>query len=200
MSRRPRPGVDHANEPVAAFADGIHTNGNTMIQPAGQPCYFARWTGHAPPFRPLDPIDYVVAEQRRAFSVFVFDEQGRVATFDKWLAHATPRDPFVLAGRDLHVGNIFLAPDPVRYGAPGRLLALDETKVATEYFRAHVHPDGSVASFEHVGRERMIHHAYRYWEDGILREVCFASGGQSGVGEFDRSGTLVNTVSRDNEE
>jgi hypothetical protein len=164
---------------------------------AGEPYYFARWTGHAPPFRPRDPIEYPAAERRRAFSVFVFDEQGRVATFDKWLAHATPRDPSTLAGRSLPPGIVFFAPDPVREGAPGPLMTLDDTRTAIEYFRAHVNPDGSITTFEHVGRERMIHHAYRYWEDGIIREVRFVSEGKTGSGEFDRDGTLVNTVIRE---
>ena len=172
---------------------------STKMQPTtpGQPSYFASWTGHAPPFQPRDPIEYEAAERRRTFSVFVFDEQNRVVLFDKWLAHETPRDPSELAGRTLGRGTVFLASDPAGEGKPGRLLTLDETKEVPEYFRAHVHPDGSIASFEHVQRERMIHNDYRYWEDGTLREVHFASGGQSGFGEFDRNGTLVRTVSKE---
>lgn len=168
-----------------------------MNNTAGRPRYFARWTGHAHPFRPREPIEYAVAEQSRTFNAFIYDDRDWVTGFDKWVAHATPHDPNDVIGRDLPRGQVFFESVPAGNGRPGRILTLNETEPLTEYFRARVHPDGSIATLERVRRERTIHHEYTYWEDGSLKEVRFASGGKTGYGEFDRAGNMVNTVVRD---
>lgn len=171
-----------------------------MQTPAGVPCYFASWTGYAPPIQPHNAIDYETAEASRAFSVFVFDEQGRAVSFEKWLASPTASARSALAGRTLPAGKIFFAPDRPGYAGPGRVLPLDETQGLAEYYRAHVHPDGAVAVFEHVRRQRMIRHDYRYWEGGRIREFRFESGGKRGVYEYDRDGNRVSAFVEGGEE
>jgi hypothetical protein len=166
-----------------------------MPNVAGKPYYFASWTGYEPPVRPHNPIVYEDAEASRAFTVFVFDEQGWVATFVKWLATATTRELSLVAGRSLEPGRSFFEA-AAKDGAvhPGRPLSLDDTRDANEYFRVRASADGSAAAVEHVRRERTIFHEYRYWEDGSLREYRFTSpSGLGGVKYFDRSGNLVNS-------
>lgn len=162
-----------------------------MHAPAGTPCYFASWTGYFPPLQPHNPIDYRRAEASRAFAVFVLDEQERPLLFEKWLTNATPQDPSALDGRGLPAGRIFFALDDVGGERPSRLLSLDETRSMADYFRAHVHPDGMVATLERVQRERTMHHEYRYWEDGQLREFRYFAGDELRVDTFDREGNPV---------
>lgn len=172
----------------------------TTRAPAGTRCYFATWTGHSPPIQPRDPIDYVEAEASRAFSVFVFDAHGRPVLFEKWWARAAQADPSALADRALPAEKVFFAPDPADEDRPGGAVPVDETREMAAYFRAHVHPDGTVAALEHVRRKRMVHHEYRYWEDGQLREFRFHGERERGVEEFDRDGRRVRSVVEGSEE
>lgn len=161
---------------------------------AGTPYYFATWTGYTPPVQPRGPIDYADAEASRAFSVFVFDEHGRVASFEKWLATTTPREPFPRDTADLRPGTSYFACGINGSGAPGRQLSLEETHDANEYYRVRVRPDGEIGEVEHVRRQRTIRHDYAYWENGSLREFRFQPGsGAGGVEHYDRQGNRVGT-------
>lgn len=160
-----------------------------MIQAsAGAPYYFATWTGYAPPVRPHNPLSYAQAEAARAFSVFRFDEEGRVASFEKWLATATPGDPSRFPGRAPGPGRHFGAVDGRGAGAPARPLSLEDTQGMTEYFRIHGDAHGGVVALEHVRRERTLRHEYLYWDNGALREFRYETESGAGVQQFDRAG------------
>ena len=160
--------------------------------PPGTPRYFATFTGYAPPLRPHNEIDYARAEASDAFSVFVFDAQGRVASFEKRLQHREPQPPSRLDGRQLPPGLHFFAPGAAGAAALGPALALDDTKGLAEYYRAQVGADGSVASLERVTRERTLRHVYTYWDNGRLREARYdADGTAATVERFDRDGKAL---------
>jgi hypothetical protein len=182
---------------TTGHAYGEGRSGDALVpgspsRPPGAPRYFENWIGYVPPYTPHGPIEYDEAEASRAYVVFTFDAQGRAVSFDKWLITASERAPSILAGRTLPAGKLFFVPDAADGDGPGRAVSLDETQGLAAYYRAHVHPDGTVATLEHVRRQRMTHHEYRYWEDGQLREFRYDSGGERGVEEYDRAGYQVN--------
>lgn len=166
--------------------------GDDMERIAGRRYYFGSWTGYQPPVKPRDPMEYEVAEGRPAFSVFVFDGDGRVQWFEKWLASAVPADPEVLAGRELEPGRRFFAPSSSDPSMPGEEISLEGTRPLSVYFRATVDVGGDPATVERVERERTIRHEYEYWENGAIREFRYEPGtGPGGVDRYDRDGELV---------
>lgn len=155
----------------------------------GVPYYFATWTGYDPPVKPHNAIDYPRAEASNAFSVFVFDEKGRVVSFEKWLATTTKQDATLLADRRLPVGPHFFAVARDSSEHPGDPLSLEDTKSRADYYRARVGAQGRVDALERVHRERMIRHDYTYWENGRLREARFEPDTQpGGIERYDRDG------------
>lgn len=189
-ARRCRMGVVALGILAASVACG--GPGDDMERTAGRRYYFGSWTGYQPPVKPLDPIEYEVAEGRPAFSVFVFDGEDRVQWFEKWLANAVPADPDVLAGRELKPGRRFFAPSSSDPSVPGEEVPLEGTGKLTVYFRATVGADGAPATVERVERERTIRHDYEYWENGALKEFRYEPGtGPGGVDRYDRDGELV---------
>jgi hypothetical protein len=148
------------------------SKGTEMTVP-GQPYYFATWTGYEPPVRPHNPIEYERAEASDAFSVFIFDAEGRVASFEKWLVHRTSQDPALVAGHDLAPGVHFFDVSPNGAARPGRVLSLDETKNRRSYYSAHVSKSGTVTRLDQVNRERAIVHLYEYWPNGELKKARY---------------------------
>ena len=156
----------------------------------GQPYYFASWTGYNPPVKPHSPIDYARAEASDAFSVFVFDGQGRVASFEKWLATTAKADPALLAGRRLAPGRHLFAAGHDGSEGPGPELALDDTQRVSDYYRALVDADGTIAAFERVHREHFLRHEYEYWDNGHLRQARYGPQPVT-VEQFDRDGRKI---------
>lgn len=159
----------------------------------GQRYYFATWLGYQPPVKPHNAIDYETAQASQAFSIFTFDANGRVATFEKWLAVTTPADASALNDRSLSVGIHFFA---VAAGAgedPDGALTLEETRDRVHYFRAMIEADGTPIRLERVRRERMIRHEYTYWENGELRESRSEPvTSPDCIERYDRSGRRLN--------
>ena len=168
-----------------------------MNPEVGEPQYFATWTGYQPPVKPHNPITYEVAEQSDAFSVFVFDETGRVAWFEKWLVHATEADPGLLGDRTTGPGSAFFA---VAEGADGEeslgeSLTLEGTRGSSDYFRTRPGTGAGEVQLQRVRRERMLRHEYVYWDDAGLREFRYTPGsGPGGVERYDRNGDLVSST------
>ncbi|MGH7674935.1 MAG: hypothetical protein ACREMV_06655 [Gemmatimonadales bacterium] len=156
----------------------------------GQPYYYASWAGYNPPVKPHQPIDYASAEASNAFSVFVFDGQGRVVSFAKWLASTTQADPALLAGQPLPPGLHLFAAGRDGSEGPGPELSLDDTKRLSDYYRAQVDADGRVAAFGRVHRQQMLRHEYEYWENGGLRQARYGPPPVT-VEHFDREGRKV---------
>jgi hypothetical protein len=152
--------------------------------------YFGSWTGYDPPIRPLDPIDYGRAEASGGFSVFEFDESGRVVTFEKWVA-VRERIGTPAAVKRLAPGAHYFRPSKDVAAEPGDELALEETKPLAEYYHVLISEDGAVTT-ERVHRERTIRHEYIYWDSGALREARYVSSSGSVSSEhFGRDGKLI---------
>jgi hypothetical protein len=160
----------------------------------GVPYYYATWTGYDPPVKPHRPIDYAQAEEGAAFSVFVFDEKGKVASFEKWLATVSPKEPVLPGERTLHAGLHFFS---VKEGEPetiGEEILLEGTMNRPDYYRVRVGPDGKPTSIERVHRDRTIRHEYEYWENGKLREVRYDPAPPRGpVERFDKKGKPIDS-------
>lgn len=156
--------------------------------PAGVPLYFASFAGYALPVAPVGPMDYATAERGAAFSVFVFDARRRVVTFEKWRVFRERWDAPAGATAGLGAGAHFF-PASEDGSADLRVeLSLAQTEGLTCYFRVVIDATGA-AQFERVRRERMIRHAYTYWENDRLREMRYETGpGASGVERFDQGG------------
>lgn len=152
--------------------------------------YFKSWASYAIPMRPVHPISYEESEELSSYYLAVYDQQGNLTRFTKFVREAL-RTVDLKADDDLTLGTRLYF-EATRSGQIGQRIDFSATKGLENYLSGVVATLDRNVELKLMSQTVFFEDEYKYWPNGSLKHrIAWKSDGSRTETFFDESGREI---------